>query len=177
MSRATKPPVHLPIETKFGCEEADAAYDEWGCNCGPAAIAAICGLTLDQLRPHFGDFEEKRYTNPTLMWQILNRVAPGSWSHVYPPDIWPRWGLVRIQWGGPWMAFGVPARAQYRHTHWVGSCAVPGDVGIFDVNALHVGGWVSIFDWSSQVVPWLLGQTEPKADGTWFRTHVVEIEP
>jgi hypothetical protein len=31
-------------------------------NCGPGAIAAICGLTLDDLRPHLGDFEQKRYT-------------------------------------------------------------------------------------------------------------------
>jgi hypothetical protein len=51
--------------------EADAhrAYDEWGANCGPGALAAIAGLTLDKVRALMGDFETKGYTNPTLMYE------------------------------------------------------------------------------------------------------------
>lgn len=164
------------MRPRFTLDDANAAYDQWGCNCGPAAIAAVCGLTLDELRPHLGDFEAKRYTNPTLMWQILKRVAPERWTKV-PADAWPRWGLVRIQWGGPWMNAGVPMRARYRHTHWIGCCSAPlASTLIFDVNAMCVGGWVTLREWRDQLVPWLLGECEPKADGTWERTHVVEVD-
>lgn len=55
--------------------EADRAYDAWGCNCGPGAIAAIMNMRLDAIRPLLGDFERKRYTNPTLMWEILDRYV------------------------------------------------------------------------------------------------------
>jgi hypothetical protein len=42
---------------------------------------------------------------------------------------------------------------------------------------LHLGRWLRLGEWSEQLVPWLLGQIEPKADGSWHRTHVVEVEP
>jgi hypothetical protein len=35
-------------------------------------------------------------------------------------------GINRIQWEGPWLNPGVPARVAYMHTHWVA----------------HFGGWV-----------------------------------
>ena len=41
------------------CEEADAMADEWGFNCGPAAICAVTGLSPEQLRPNLVDFESK----------------------------------------------------------------------------------------------------------------------
>jgi len=44
--------------------EAQTAWDVWGCNCGPGAIAAILNMRLDEVRPLMGDFESKRYTNP-----------------------------------------------------------------------------------------------------------------
>lgn len=82
----------------ISAEDADRAYAEWGCNCGPAAVAAICGLTLDQVRPHMGDFETKRYTNPTLMWQVLRSI--GARFSYRGGDLgrwWPTYGLARIQ--------------------------------------------------------------------------------
>lgn len=162
----------------FSVEDAERAYDEWGCNCGPAAVAAICGLRLDEVRPHMGDFEAKHYTNPTLMWQALDSIGV-TWAHVRPAVEWPLHGLARVQWEGPWTRPGVPARAAYRHTHWVGAASdsVRG-VGIFDVNALGNGsGWCSIEDWSSKLVPWILEECVPRADGGWHLTHVVEVMP
>lgn len=35
-------------------------------------------------------------------------------------------GINRVQWEGPWLEPGVPARVAYRHTHWVA----------------HLDGWV-----------------------------------
>lgn len=165
---------------RFTAEDADRARDEWGANCGPGAIAAICGLTLDELRPHMGDFEKKGYTNPTLMLEVLERIgvrfrSRGLASNVPSLDF-PRYGLARIQWTGPWTKPGVPARAAYRHTHWVGAAIDPArGVGIFDINAIGNGsGWLSLADWSAILVPWLLEECVPRADGGWFITHAVE---
>jgi hypothetical protein len=65
------------IAPRFTEADANRAHDEWGANCGPGAIAAILALTLDELRPYMGDFESKRYTNPTLMWATV-RATPRS---------------------------------------------------------------------------------------------------
>ncbi len=171
---------------RFTQEDADRANEAWGCNCGPAAVAAIAGLTLDELRPHLGDFEQKGYTNPTLMWEILRNAGVrfkqctlNQMSSEHQGMLaWPEYGLVRIQWEGPWTKLGVPMRVRYRHTHWVGALArKDGQVWIFDVNCLNNGtGWVSLDDWSTVLVPWLLKASVPKANGRWHLTHVVEVE-
>ena len=160
---------------RFSAEEQDRAHADWGANCGPGAIAAMVGMTLDEVRPHMGDFEQKHYTNPTLMWATLDRLGV-SWHKLKEPLTWPEWGLARIQWHGPWTAPGVPVRVAYRHTHWVGACSRHGNIGIFDINALGNGsGWCSLKDWGETLVPWLLQEIEPKADGLWSLTHAVEI--
>lgn len=171
---------------RFSLDAAQAAGGEWGLNCGPAAVAAVLGLTLNEIRPHLGDFESKHYTNPTLMWEILRNLKAdwrASMIGVQGRTIggrapWPYYGLARVQWEGPWTAPGVPMRVRYRHTHWVGCAAEIGsDHNIFDVNCMCVGGWVPFSEWNSSVVPWLLQQCEPKANGKWHLTHIVEIEP
>lgn len=165
---------------RFTAEDADRAFQKWGANCGPGAVAAICGLTLDEVRPHLEDFESKRYTNPTLMWQVLRNIGvrfsfrAGELGQMN----WPRYGLARIQWEGPWTQPGVPLRARYRHTHWVGVCTNHvRDIGIFDINAIANGsGWSSLENWRSIVVPWILKEAVPRADGNWHITHSVEVE-
>jgi hypothetical protein len=162
----------LPI---FTAENADRAYDVWGANCGPIAIAAMCGWHIDELRAEMGDFESKRYTNPTLMWEVLNRIG-AQYRLVKPPDAWPNYGLVRIQWEGPWTEPNVPMRARYRQTHWIGAQRANGAVGIFDCNAFANGtGWCSEADWETVIVPAIL-EMYPRASGKWHRTHVVELE-
>ena len=160
---------------RFTLDEAQAAADTWGMNCGPGAIAAVLGLTLDELRPSMGDFERKGYTNPTLMWAILNAIN-ARWYLVKPPSQWPRYGLARVQWEGPWTAPNVPPRVAYRHTHWVGSRIIGDNHEIFDINAMCAGGWISKREWAAELVPWLLKECEPKASGHWHLTHSVEVE-
>ena len=163
------------IAPRFTAVDAERAYDEWGANCGPAAVAAITGRTLDEVRPFLGDFERKRYTKPTLMWAILDAVD-ARWRRLGPPLDWPLHGLARIQWHGPWTRPGVPPRAAYWHTHWVAASRRGDEIGVFDINALGNGsGWCSLSDWSGRLVPWLLEQYEPKADGGWSITHAVEV--
>lgn len=163
------------LVARIGCGEADIAYAQWGCNCGPAAIAAIMNMRLDQVRPLLGDFEAKRYTNPTLMWAILDRVGR-PWRKIGRE--WPTFGLARIQWEGPWSEPGANPRWGYRQTHWVASWKhSERGHGIFDVNMTGNGsGWGSFADWEREIVPAIVAAT-PRANGKWHVTHGVEVDP
>lgn len=173
------------VPVRFTAADAHAAHDQWGANCGPAALAVVAGLTLEQVRGFLGDFEQKGYTNPMLMFDSLRRLGL-QWRNIKGLDVpfgdpgvpWPKFGLARVQWCGPWTEFGVPPRVAYRHTHWVASqhSGPGGQQFVFDVNCMRVGGWVPESEWSGQVVPWLLGECEPKANGKWFLTHVIEVK-
>ena len=169
---------------RFSLDDAVRASDDWGCNCGPSALAAVTGRTLDDIRPLMGDFEKKRYTNPTLMIESLRRTGRAFWKI----EGIPTHGLLRIQWEGPWTEPGVPIRARYRHTHWVGiqqpeamGINFPGKIspgaGIFDINAMNSGGWIAFRDWAGTLVPWLLGECEPKSNGKWHVTHSIQVDP
>lgn len=151
--------------------QADAAEREWGANCGPGALAGILGLTLEEVRPHMGDFEEKGYTNPTLMYAALDSLGV-DWRKI--GKSWPRYGLVRVGWEGPWTDSGSWMAAA-RHTHWIGTALVGGRRGVFDINCVTNGsGWVSLEDWEDEIAPWLIGQYA-KANGRWHIANGIEI--
>lgn len=161
-----------PPPVAFGPSDAERAWAEWGANCGPGAIAGVCGLSLDAVRPHMGDFEGKGYTNPTLMYAVLDRIGV-EWKKV--GRAWPEYGLVRVVWEGPWTEPGVPARAWYRHTHWIGTALVGVCRGIFDINCINNGtGWVSLRDWERVVVPWLTADIK-RATGGWRVVNGIEV--
>jgi hypothetical protein len=168
------------ILPRFTMADMERANESWGANCGPGSVAAICGMTLDEVKLRFvaEGFIDKRYTNPTMMFDVLESVArEGHIAWRKTPPLWPVWGLVRIQWEGPWTAPGVPMRARYRHTHWVGAMHRGDEIGIFDVNALSNGtGWVVLEDWSAHVVPWILQECVPRSNGQWSITHAIEVE-
>ncbi len=86
--------------TKFNVDDMERANEIWGANCGPGAIAAMCHMTLEEVRPFVGDFEQKHYTNPTLMWDVLHRLGVGFTRRVgnLGQDNFPSYGLARIQW-------------------------------------------------------------------------------
>jgi hypothetical protein len=175
----------MSVALAFNLDDAQRAADEWGCNCGPGALAAVTGLTLEAVRPHLVGFDEKRYTNPKMMAAAL-RSLKIPFQRVYEclgarnPEEWklPRFfGLVRIQFAGPWTRPGVPVRARYRHTHWIGFWCGPAMSSwkAFDVNAIATGGWLDWDAWRFDLVPWLLSETEPQSTGVWWPTHSWEI--
>ncbi len=172
MEHAISPRDFLNPVAPFTLADADAAADAWGANCGPGALAAVLGLSLEEIRPHLGDFERKRYTNPLLMFAALRSLGV-SWCDN--AEDWPDGGLIRVQWEGPWTAPGVPMRARYRCTHWVGSRVGETGVEVFDINCMCVGGWVSLAEWRDYVVPWLLQECHPKANGRWHSTHRLAV--
>lgn len=162
------------LKPRFTLEDGRRAQEEWGANCGPGAIAAIMGMTLDEIRPFMSaaGFDAKHYTNPSMMNDVLRRIGR-PWRKI--GATWPRYGLVRVQWEGPWTEPGVPMRVRYRHTHWIGAETGGSSIGVFDINCMNNGsGWVSLADWESIVVPWLLEGT--KANGKWHTTHAIEVE-
>jgi hypothetical protein len=167
---------------RFNLADAERAADAWGCNCGPGALAAIMGLTLDDVRPHIGDFERRGYVNPTMMFDALNSVG-AIWKPILasrsPAHLdFPLYGLARIQWEGPWMRPGVPIGARYARTHWVGAAHSGGEIGIFDINCINNGsGWVALREWCDVVVPFILREAVPRADGKWHITHAIEVDP
>jgi hypothetical protein len=177
---------------RFTSTDVDRANDAWLCSCGPAALAAICGLTLDEVRPLFPDF--RGYTTPTKMFEALRRSGrQWSWTSVMvaeQPPKWPTYGLARIQWHGPWTMPGANQRWAYTHTHWVGvgplyradgTTIIPGETCIWDVNQLGDGGvcreegWAVLAWWIKRTVPRLTAGIR-RASGGWSITHAIEVK-
>lgn len=169
------------MSTRFTSTDMNRANADWFCTCGPAALAAICGLTLDEVRPFFQP-AFPGWTTPTRMLEALRRSGR-KWYQRAVRDVatgnppWPQHGLARIQWHGTWTANGNQ-RWSYVHTHWVG-CHTRGDVrSIWDVNAMSEGGadgWLLLGDWVRSIVPELTREI-PRASGGWHVTHVIEVE-
>jgi len=155
----------------FDAEEVNSL--DWPFNCGPGALCAVLQVGPAHIRPHLRDFESKGYTNPSLMSAILAGLGL-KYSRL--PLKWPGYGLMRVQWDGPWCAYNAPIEARYRHTHWVAVCGQGHEALIFDVNATCVGGWISYLEWASRLVPWLLKEVEPRASGRWETTHRIQLD-
>lgn len=161
-------------DPRFTLADAERAHDDWSCNCGPGALAAILDLTLEEVHPLIPGFDAKRYTNPTMMNAAL-RNASRPFKKI--GALWPGFGLVRIQWEGPWTEPGVPMAARYRFTHWVGTELRTADAkrGVFDINCMNNGsGWCSLDDWAGNVAPWLAA-LYPQSTGLWHVTHGLEV--
>lgn len=170
-------------DVRFSAEDANKANEQWKFNCGPGALCGVLGITPEELRPHCGDFESRGYTNPTLMKAILKNLNVKA-RQIFQSDTepaigsiqWPTYGVVRVQWAGPWTAKGVPIAARYRKTHWIGYQSGAGlKADVFDINAMTAGGWVSFTTWSMSVVPWILKNCVPESNGRWWPTHCYEI--
>jgi len=176
--------VRQPI--LFSANTAEKAFDG-RFNCGPGAFCAATGYLPYEAEPYFfaEGFAEKGYTNPSMMRACLMAIgfhvqpiyqAPADTSlpaHCEPDMAWPRFGVVRIQWDGPWCRAGVPVAARYRNTHWIAFDAEKQEV--FDINNIAWGGWMPFKEWAGQLLPWLIEQTVPKASGLWWPTHCWDV--
>ena len=133
------------------------------------------GKTLDQTRPFLADFDRKHYTNPKMMYAALDAMGL-EWERT-KPVAWPDFGLVRVQWHGPWMEPDADRRARYYHTHWIATERGTHSRGVYDINAMANGtGWCRFENWRDTIVPWILERCEPEeADGEWSITHGLEI--
>jgi hypothetical protein len=171
-------------------QDAQKAFKEWGANCGPGALAVMVGLTLDDVHPHIPKFDERRYTSPSMMKRALESLGV-NWHERLPregeallrglprspetgaPDNSPHahtlaeYGLVRIQWEGPWYG-----KFACRKSHWIGSMLWSGgNTFVFDIN----GGWLFQPEWEKKIVPILTGLYR-RATGGWHATHRWELD-
>lgn len=166
------------IDYPFTQEEAQAAYTEWGCNCGPTALAFALQSSLDHARNLIHGFDQKRYTSPSMMSNALyqagrtfqavanprlERPFNFTFSEMYDVPL----ALVRIQWTGPWTAPGANPKWAYRQTHWVATWLDSPFLRVFDCN----GGINEHADWEKRIVPMIV-ESIPRADGGWFPTHI-----
>lgn len=158
------------VELPFSQADSQAAYDEWGANCGPNALAVAIGRHINDVRALLPGFEGKRYTNPSMMKHALELadhqfvdIKPAA-THTMFTDV-PC--LVRIQWCGPWTAQGANPKWAYRQTHWIVTWIDDFVHYVFDVN----GGARTYASWEAEIVSLLTGSI-PRANGEWFPTHV-----
>lgn len=141
--------------------DTESAYEQWGANCGPCALAAALGRSVNSIRHMLPNFPTKGFVNSPDMKAALLTYGVGfraTWGGA-----WPARGLVLIQWGGHERK---PPRAQFLHTHWI---AVEGDL-VFDVNADQLYPRAT---WDKVIR--VLSQQERWGDGTWFVKYVIEL--
>lgn len=148
-------------------EETDAAHAEWGCNCGPSALAAALDLKLDQVRPHLLDFEQRGYMSAAMMRGALARLGfsarPVRDGRYYD-------GLALVQWSGPWLKPGVHWAERLRRTHWVAMRQHDHWQWVFDVNNDDFG-WVPLHYWTMVTAPRIIREAVKGGDGKWEWTH------
>lgn len=182
-------PSDTAIRLRFDEADADSAHEEWRCNCGPAALAAVLNLTLDEVRPFVcgaGFGPKSAYMSPTMMKQAIMLAGARRNENVIAGVLieamkFPKHGLARIQWEGPWTMPGANPKWAYRHTHWIASFpTVAGSINdailaaldpiLFDVN----GGLMRFAVWERDVVPHIT-KSIPRADGDWHVAHSWEV--
>ena len=172
-------------EPRFGAADCP----DW-LNCGPGALCAALGTVPSEIEPHLLDFKAKGYTNPTLMLDTLDRLGVEH-RIVFRSDdpgakaVFPRLGVVRIQWGGRWTEPGVPMRVRYRQTHWIAVRRIRQgkellfreDEEWFDINYIHHGGWMKRRVWEDQMSEWIIKELVGDGkNGLWWRLTVLRWE-
>ena len=170
----------------FDESEMRQAHDEWGCNCGPSALAFALRKSLDDVQPVMMrvGFHDKRYTSPSMMKKALEyldvsfqqqKVSSDAMFDTEPMFQAALQGhilsLVRIQWTGPWTKPDANPKWAYRQTHWIATWYDLGRNMVFDCN----GGILSFEQWQENIVP-LITDTISRADGGWFPTHIWSLQ-
>lgn len=170
--RAPKTPSLLGSEHEAGGNvrlfipsDIETAYEEWGANCGPCALAAIVGKKLSEVHPHLAEFAKRKYMNPTHIKNALESmgIAFRSLGAHFPQN-----GLAFVQWSG---FEKRPVFVQYQHTHWI---AVK-DGQYFEINTPPGDNWVSPALWE-RVMPAFIAEHIKGATGSYFVRTGIEIQ-
>lgn len=170
-------------------QDFDKAYSEWGANCGPGALAFALQVGIDQVRGMIPDFEDKRFTSPTMMKKALsgrevefiNLLGNGAArSEVFGDLV----ALTRIQWTGPWTKEGSNPRWAYRYTHWIATWKLADDADLAGIGELKAGtdmvfdvnGGIRTFEsWKVEIAT-ILSAMHARAGGGFFPTHCYRLK-
>lgn len=134
------------MKLMFNAAAANHASDAWGANCGPMSLAAALMLNLETVRTLIPGFEQKGYTNPTMMEKALDKTGIMFNRTARLKSLEPCEGLNRVQWEGPWLKPGVPPMAAYGYTHWIAYAN-----GHVFCSAIGLVGWVPFDQWRIEV--------------------------
>ena len=157
MSAQPEHTITVDLEPVRGVE---LAHDDWGANCGPTALAAALGMTMDEVRPAVaptGIFKGYMGVRDLRLAVVrAGRELARSWSN--PAERVDalrvgdelkrqakrlRWGdrpmLVLVRFHGPWDLV-QRAAACYRHAFCYRHCDAP--QGREDEQRIHGPGWV-----------------------------------
>ena len=159
-------------ELYYSLEDYVQLNAERGANCGPGAIAAICGARLETVVDDLGPRLQKLGGTTEMM--LLLAVQELGFSCLNAVKRLPKFGLARVQWAGPWMA-APEVFAPQMWSHWIGAVTTASGLIIFDVNALPEGGWIAFETWSSWLVPEVIMPTMPEASGDWWIDEAFEV--
>ncbi len=128
-----------PPPLRFTPVESDEANTAWKATCGPHSIAAACGLNLEEVRAALIGY--KGWMSPTQVTATLRQLGrPFDLKTGLKTETLCE-GINRIQWEGPWLKPGVPARVAYFHTHYVAQSN-----GMVFCTAC-VPEWIPVEDW------------------------------
>lgn len=154
--------IHPP-PLPFTPEELAEANGRWGCNCGPAALAAFLGMPLEEVRPHLGYFEVKRHMNTSDMIAAFLRIAGKKPIIMGDPCI-NNPGIAKIQWEGPWTGPGGNTRWAAKFTHWIATRPTKprGYVWAYDVNN---PAWEPLGAWMAGTAERIMEEI-PRCSGT-----------
>ncbi|MDD2765588.1 MAG: hypothetical protein PHE83_16620 [Opitutaceae bacterium] len=154
-----------PWPLPYTPEESVRASRDWKATCGPHAIAAATGVSLDEVRDTLADY--KGWMSPTQVENSLTvlGVAFRRTSHLQTKALCD--GLNRLQWAGPWLNPGMPPFTAYRHTHWIAQRA-----GWVLCTATAPAQWIPILIWLKSV-----GSVRNRGSEPWHITHHYELIP
>jgi hypothetical protein len=112
--------VNPPV-LAFNEGDSQMANAAWKATCGPHAIAAACGKTLDEVRRAIcdADVNYRGWMSPTQVSKTLTALGQSFilTKGLKTMDLCN--GVNRVQWEGPWLNPGVPPRVAYFQTHLV----------------------------------------------------------
>jgi hypothetical protein len=170
-------PIKMP-RLEFDVVDLVEAGKSWGCNSGPAALAACWCLSLNAVRRVLVGFEGGTNMTATQMHGALMAlrlyVETEHSDGGYEQDIWPKFGICLVQFSGPWLTDDRPnLAAAAKHTHWIATKLDPdsGDRWVFDATA---AAWLHVNNWFSEIVPQMVA-AEKSRDGTYWLEHSWEI--
>lgn len=173
---------------------AELEANAWA-SCGPAAVAALLGRPLAEVRPAFPDQREgKTWTNLSMMFAALARLmlrvkatsVDVAAHEGLPAKTWPLRGLVLVQLRGRWDAMPVNHPAQLSHTHWIAVAPAGHPIGdgwttapaAFDVNLVGAPklekqhGWTALEAWKGALPEMLARQIRGASGGWWVRAGI-----
>jgi len=159
----------MKLKLMFNAADANAANDAWGANCGPLSLAAALALDLPTVRTFIPNFEQKGYTNPTMMEAALVKAGIRYTRTTKLMTQVPCEGLNRIQWEGPWLKPGVPPMAAYGYTHWIAYSE-----GRVFCSAVVLIGWLPMAEWREEIAR--VCKEEIKRCTGWHITHHYAFE-